>query len=157
MSNTHLNNEITTDPLGLGYAPFVAAGNDQGVADLLNAKAVSSSRKVPLWEIKRQALQHGYWVAIRAAATSHPNQQVQAAAISAVDFVDDFRFTTMDLSDSAVQLMLAALVSGGVMTSDQKAALDGLAVTMISRAEQLFGEGTAITNTDVSFALRGQK
>jgi len=158
-----LNTEITTDPLGLGYAPFIASGNDQGLADLLNRKDDANSVVVPIIPVSRVL----EWAGTRQGAASSPMKAITAAAndssspVQGVAQVALRVFGTLqsiDLSRPAVAGMVQGLTLGGVITSAQRDALLALQnASPASRAEVLFGGGTTVTNSDISFALRGQK
>jgi hypothetical protein len=69
--------------------------------------------------------------------------------------VDDLKYSQVaNTADSTVQGMLAAGVAFGVI---QPSEMQDLLTRPASRAEVLFGAGAAITQADVSFALRGVK
>ena len=128
-----LKAELTGDPLGRNYSEMSA----QQAADSLNAVDVATRKLVPLWAVKKSAIESGCWLAIKAAALSHATPQVQGAAMIAVDYIDDQRFQNLDMDLESTQGMIAALVVGGVITQAQADALDELADESVSRASQL--------------------
>ncbi len=152
-----LRAELTTGPLAGQTGPmFLGTGgalaNDQKCADLLNAKTVDGRRRAPLADVKRHAIENGYWIPLKVAAASHVNAGVQGAAQAALDYVGDLRFDTIDLDLPSVGTMLGALVSGGVITTAQRDGLLVLGNSKISRAEEAWGAGTIITAEQVGAA-----
>lgn len=150
-----LKSEIENDPQSLGYAALVEAGRDQDVANLLNAKNRAGHRLVQLWEVKLAAIEGGFWPAIKVAATSHPVAEIKAVADTVLDYVDDRRFSTIDMDRASTMTMLEALVSGQVITQEQADSLVALADTTLSRAEELFGADASVGDQDIAKALRG--
>jgi hypothetical protein len=53
MDYTALKNEITNDPLNLGYAPFVTGGNDAAIAAILNTASGSGTGTVTVLSMPR--------------------------------------------------------------------------------------------------------
>lgn len=137
-----LNTEITIDPESLGYAFLITDGNDQGIADLLNA--VSSS-----WPIERDLIEAyevidatdaGDWTALTAA------ERVRYQTITGAGQIN--------VKSTNVRAAFGAMFGAGTTT---RANLLALQSRNGSRAEILFGSGTRITHTDVAIALgRGQ-
>ena len=150
MDYTALKNEITNDPLNLGYAVFVTAGNDQAIADLLNMATGPGAGTVAMSSMSRD----DFMMAIVPALVTLPNLSATIQSkwdrILAVVRAAD----TIFVSDSSIQALLGAAVADGVLTSDQ---VSVIGQRTGARAEVLFGAGTVITNTDISFALRGVK
>jgi hypothetical protein len=150
MDYTALKNEITNDPLSLGYAVFVTAGNDAAIAAILNMATGPGAATVTDATMPRD----DFMLAITPSLISLPglSTTIQSkwdrilAVVRAAD--------TINISDPAIQALLGASVADGVLTSDQVAAIGQRTG---SRAEVLFGAGTTIMNTDISFALRGQR
>lgn len=117
--------------------PVYAGMTDLEAVNKLNTKDVPARQLVPLWMVKKHAIENGYWIAIKAAATSHESPTVQAAATLTLDYVEDKRFDNLDLDLSSTQSLLAALVSGGVITQTNADELDAMADTFISKADEL--------------------
>jgi hypothetical protein len=145
-----LKQEVTADPLGLGYAARVAAGDDAGVAALLNAAAGPGAAAVAVQSMARG----DFLLAIGGAYLALPNLSaaVQAkwdrilAVIRAADAVT--------VASPLVQNLLALAVADGVLA---QADVDAVKTRTGSRAEVLFGAGTAVSGSDVSYALRGTR
>ena len=151
-----LKTEITTDPTHLGYAAFVASGEDWRIADLLNSKSQSLPRPVPLAKILVWGAQTGVRKAIEAAA-NNASSPVQGIALATIDLLRGGLVSALDVTDPAIGGtggMLDALVSAGVMTADQKAQLVALNALPTSRAEVLFSFDSYVTHGDVAIALR---
>ena len=149
--------EIENDPENLGYAALVEAGRDQDVANVLNRRDRSGHKLVDLWAVKLAAIENGFWPKIRVAATSHPVDQIKAVAQTVLDYVDDQRFSTIDMHRASTAAMLDALVEGQVITLQEGDTLTALADTLVSRAEEieLVEQGSNVTAGDVAKALRG--
>lgn len=131
------------------YDALIAAGDHSGLAARLNAKTLPGL--VPLWEIKKAAIEAGEWYSIVVAADSHEVPQVKAAAYMAKDYIDDRRFTNLDLSLPSTQQMLGGLVQGGVMSQGLVDTITGLAANRASIADSL---GVAVNETTIAEALR---
>lgn len=116
------------DPLIAELAkPEYSGLSDQECADLINAKTVDVVVSVANSEIKRQALLNGVWAAI-VLGQRDTNLQKAALCISVVEWLNDTRNETQktDLDLPAVQIMLAGLVTFGLMTQEQATAIDSL-------------------------------
>ena len=125
-----LTAELQNDPEGLGYA----AMSDVEVVTAINAETQTARQTVPLWQVKKAAIENNFWLAIKAAAASHADEQVKGVANIVLDYVDDTRFNNLDMDLVSTQTMLGALVAGGVITQDFSDLLNGLANTTTSRA-----------------------
>ncbi len=127
--------------------------SDSAAAESLNAVTVTCRQLVPLWQVKKHALENGYWLLIKAAAldTQHP---AYAAAASAVEFVSDTRFENLDMDLVSTKAMIAGLVATSVMTAAQAEALDAMADYSVSRAAQL---GLSLVSTDDVGIARGTR
>lgn len=132
-----LTAELQNDPAGLGYATMT----DAEVATAINATTQAARQLVPLWQIKKAAIESNLWLAIKNAAASHADAQVQGVANVTLDYISDSRFENLDMDLASTQAMLGALVAGGVVTQDFVDALDAMADTTTSRANVL-GLGT---------------
>ena len=138
-----LKSEIQSDPLSLGYAPFVTGGNDAGIVALMNDPTKATT---------------GPAVAV----TSVPTSDI----IDAIVFSEMSAFTTNQLlqlllmlsvstvnpSNANVRAFFAGLFGAATTT---RANLIALSTRIGSRAEQLGGAGFVVAQSDVSFALRG--
>jgi hypothetical protein len=111
--------------------PAYAGLTDDSIIAAVNAKRVASRRLVPTWEIRRAAIEGGYWPALVLAATDSSNPQRQGLAISVLAWIDDQSGTiqTVDMDRLGTQQMLAGLVAAGFVTQPQADALAALADT----------------------------
>lgn len=153
-----LASEITADPLGYGYATFVAAGNDQAIADLLNKPRDGTDGK-PAISVKRadctpaeilEAIDVRDFPASPTGVNSIPLAQ---SWLESVTQFARLRLTREDGTKTLIRRNIDRLVGD---TQGSQARLDAIAVRVGSRAEQLFGVGVEVTNPDVSQSLRGQ-
>jgi len=139
---------LTTELVKPEYAELIAAGNHSALAAMLNAK--TQPGLVPLWEIKKAAIEAGEWYTIVKAAESHEVPQVKAAAYMARDYIDDRRFANLDLSLLSTQQLLGGLVLGGVMSQGLSEAITALAANRQSIAETL---GIPVNEQTIAQAL----
>lgn len=51
--------------------PEYAGKSDQEAADMVNAKTVQIRQEVPTWQLKRHAIESGYWAASRSRMTTY--------------------------------------------------------------------------------------
>lgn len=145
MDTTILSQELASDPKGFGYAAHVAAGDDQILADMLNAvyEDILIPQLVPLYEVKMLLLESGEYLPLTAATS--------AEARPAVELLGDQRFENVDLTIAAVQTMFSALVTQSLISSDTHDSIVKLGYHAGSRAEQL-GLGS-VSHMDVAKAL----
>ena len=125
-----LTAELQDDPASLGYSTMT----DAEVATAINGATQAARKLVPLWEVKKAAIENGFWLAIKTAAASHADEQVKGVANIVLDYVGDSRFENIDMDLTSTQTMLGALVAGSVITQDFSDLLNGLANTTTSRA-----------------------
>lgn len=130
------------------YAELLAAGNHSAIAAMLNAR--TQPGLVPLWEIKKAVIEAGEWYGIVIASTAHENLQVRGAAYTAVDYINDSRFTNLDPSLASTQMLLGALVLGGVMSQGLADTIAGLSANRASIAESF---GVAVNESTIAEAL----
>jgi hypothetical protein len=111
--------------------PAYTGMTDAEVISAINAKRVSVRRLVPTWEVRRAAIEGGYWPFLVLAAGGSSNPQRQGLAISVLAWIDDQSGTiqTVDMDRPATQQMLAGLVAAGFVTPAQADDLAALAVT----------------------------
>jgi len=136
--------------LASGHPDTGAYSSDAATAaDELNA--ANRTRTVPItsaellaWSAGRSSGDRPRIVKIREAA-NHSDEGVRALAIAA-DLMITRDTTSLDLSLSDRQLMLAGLVAGGVLSAADKSSLESISVRAISRAEEL-GLGVIRTGT----------
>lgn len=135
-----LKTELTTDPTGIGYAPLIAAGNHQGLADAINlARAAITVRRGIRTGID---VMNAIALADFEAATTG-RQQYILALVTPVEGVD--------LSNDIIRANLGAIFAAGNATRTRLlAAADK---NPASRAEQLWGINTVINASQVGAAL----
>ena len=134
-----LHDEITTDPKGLGYGALLAAGDDEGVATLLNSTyagvGIVYRPNLPAHEIL------GSLVAAEVAGWT----QVKWVAFTAL-----ISTGTVDATNPNIRALFQQLVGAG--TASLANMNNAAKVTSPTRAEELWGAGTIITSSDVGVA-----
>jgi len=135
-----LKTELTTDPTGIGYAPLIAAGNHQGIADAINlARATITVRRGVRSGID---VMNAIALADFEAATTG-RQQYILALVTPVEGVD--------LSNDIIRANLGSIFAAGNATRTRLlAAADK---NPASRAEQLWGINTVISTQQIGAAL----
>jgi hypothetical protein len=134
-----LRTELLTDPTSIGYATAYNTGQDQAVADLLNAPRVTVDRGlVPTYEVARELV---------------PSEWVNVSAVNRSLYQ---AYITPPLIDTAHANVRAAfnlifLANNCPLT---RAAMVAVATRQGSRVEKLFGVGTTVSNLDVAIARR---
>ena len=132
MQYSALKAEIQNDPLNAGYSQM----SEIQIMDSLNSLTRAKRVLVPLWQIKRHAIENGYWVALRAAAVD-TNSPIYTVAVLTVDYISDERFDNLDMDLTSTQTLLGGLVAGGILTQAQADELDAMGDTFESRATEL--------------------
>ena len=152
-----LRGEITDDPLGLGYGPLATAGNDAGLAALLNGVGSGADYLLTLAYLdKNLFLTITTPAAVRLATGLGADQTNPLGAIVTGKW--NAVLEQARAADPGSQINLGLLtqlgnpVSDNVMTADEFAALT---TRQGSRAEVLGGAGTVVTSDDIALALRG--
>jgi hypothetical protein len=155
-----LRAELDGDPLGLGYAALLAAGDDTGVAALLNARvrpgyvparwvSVSLARYPSLDALIHWCLTHG---TLPAEYGGGECPFAVYALFRNLDRVDksvgagDLRAAVSDLTAGLAQASAAGLVGAMIPTGFGDYLLSG--EVKIGRAEELWGGG--VTESDVA-------
>jgi len=135
-----LTSEIQADPMAYGYAAFVAAGNDRGIADALNLVRAGASYKVDVGVIDSYLIVSAIIPAELATRTSAQISQLQLLTGAG----------RVDTAHPNVQAQFQAIFDAATAPVS-RAALIALAKRQGSRAEQLFG--TKVTLNQVAAAL----
>src|SRR5438552_1527899 len=151
-----LGTEIQTDPKALGYAALVAAGQDADVAAALNARSGPGAATISLAAIDRNTFLKITTAAAIRVATGIGSDGAALAAGAAAKW--GAVLAQARAADPGSQIDLTLLPSLGDPSADRVMAPSELAALTTrtgSRAEVLFGPGTVVTPSDVSFALRG--
>lgn len=143
LTSTQLNalkTELNTDPKTLGIAAKLSVGDDQGIADLLNAIHASGGD----FQVNREPVAPSVIVTkiapedFQAMTTSQQGQLALLFVISALNLSDTNTFTNLtgcfpNDGDTIRNLTLLQKRQG-------------------SRAEVLFGNGVVVTSSDVAHA-----
>jgi len=77
--------------------PEYASLSDQQAADSVNAKTVSIHQSVSIGKLKEYAIVNSIWPKIKAGQAS-ANATVAALCVSIIDWVDDPRISTLDVT-----------------------------------------------------------
>jgi hypothetical protein len=140
-----LKNEILTDPLSFGYAQYVSGvqqGNDLAIANLVNSKQSGSlifRNDIAPKEVIEKILPNDF----------AGMAQIQLSRLNVL-----FQSAPIDATISGIRQSFVAVFSGGSYSGTVNA-LNLMARKEGTRSEVLFGAGTVVTQSDVSFALRG--
>jgi hypothetical protein len=145
-----LKAEIQSDPGALGYAAYVTAGNDQGVADLLNQLRSGTSPDGKTYSVFRTDVDPREIVNCIATPDFNAATAIQFSKLQVL-----FQGAPIDCTLPNVRANLQAVFSGA--SAATTSALAAVVKRNASRAEVLYGVGTVITTSDISFALRGTR
>lgn len=134
-----LQAEISTDPMGIGYAAWLP-DSPGTVRELLNAKTFSLPQSIAVREIEIIGLHPDGPVAGDAvlakleafSATAHPLARIVARALKALGQPEG-----LDLGTESVQAMLTLLGQADALTVAEADALKSIANQPASRAEVL--------------------
>lgn len=88
IDHSALKDEINNDPLALGFQPHVSSGDDQGVADLLNAKNYTKTAPVPNTVVLKWIAANGVLAAVSDTAASEASP-VRAICIATLKLLDN--------------------------------------------------------------------
>jgi hypothetical protein len=156
-----LKGELLSDPLALGYAAM--GGRHNAVADLLNTKVYRGP--VPLQEFASTCLQINLTGGVLAilevplGAEIAPGVPMDITTKGLLYQVmtlvqNDYRLQWADVDDPKFGPACDGLIALGIIDSAGKAALVALGSNRQSRAEIVWGFGTAVSAADVSEAYR---
>lgn len=112
--------------------------SDAEIAAELNAKTITRPRVVPTWEVKKQAIEQGYWAKIVIA--SEPTNEVvevRGLAISALAWLDDPKIETIDFGLASTQQLVGGLVLTTLITQEQGDALLALGSETVTFASTI--------------------
>lgn len=139
-----LTTEITTDPTGLGYAAFITANDRPGLAGALNLPRQGVT-------VKRNDVMANEIIAAvdsRDFVTT-PNAAHVAFVQALLAKGAPLQFQDNDGNDTKILGNIKRLLVSDDATHTSRAALNALASRTGSRAEQLWGTGTKITEDDI--------
>lgn len=150
MDYVALKNELINDPLALGYAPYVAANDDETLASMLNVKNVTSSQEVSVSKTFVYLLRKQKWETLENAAgnTASPAHS-SAYGLYKLASREDLSWDWMSTEG---QSFLSNLVTNSILTAQQRTDLENICKITISRAQSLFGSD--VSPGDISIALR---
>ena len=112
--------------------------SDAEIAADLNAKTVTRPRIVQTWEVKKQAIEQGYWAAIVIASEpTNEVDEVRGLAISALAWLDDPKIENIDFSLASTQQLVGGLVLTTLITQEQGDALIALGIETVSFASTI--------------------
>lgn len=116
---------IDSDPV---FLPLIAVGDDQGIADIINARTAPVVGMVPRSIFSMWCGVTGLRSAIEDAAgtAGHP---LRSIALTVLDFLRGGVSEALDFADSRNQEMLGAWVQAGALTQPQADELVSLATT----------------------------
>jgi hypothetical protein len=137
-----MRSEIVTDPAGVGYAAPYAAGNDDGVAALLNAVGAGAAYSVYKKSVPVRDLVASIDPTNFAALTALQLAKLQLLFTGAA---------TLDASDANTRTIVQGVFSGMAATLTNFAVL---VKRQGSRAEVLWGDGARVSADDVSKARK---
>jgi hypothetical protein len=142
-----LKTELQTDPLNLGYATPLAAGNCTTPASLLNALTGPGAATITLTSMTNQQFVTAFLPYLGNVFTlSAPKQAFYSMIWDAV-----LAMSTISFANASVTGLMEQAVTDNLMTSPQATALTQ---RIGSRAEVLFGQDTIIAHLDIATALR---
>lgn len=147
MDLANLKQEITDDPVGLGYS-----GDDVQDSKIINTVQRSGLRELSSRELLAWAGQNGRYAKIYDATTDLNNSQTVRSICFVASKLFDRSDATLDLRLDDRQQMLAALVSFSVLSQEDSDSLYSMASSNISRAEEL--GLNRVTPSDIANARR---
>lgn len=137
---SQLATEINTDPQSLGYTPLKTAGNDAGIASVLNTATATNVFKPT----------------VTAADVQSALDPTEFASLSSTQLNQLSVMLAGGVINSGVasvrQIVISIFTPSGSFPST-RAALAALAQRSGTRAEVLFGVGTVVAANDVAKAL----
>lgn len=139
-SNAALKTELLTDPASLGYAPHITAGDDNGLADLINM-----ARSGGAYLVNRDPVTPG-----RLFAQIDPTEYAGLTTTNLQRLATAFAVPTLDLSVSNVLGILTGVFPNGSLTNQ---AIVTLSKRAGSRAEVLWGPGVIVNANIINTAL----
>lgn len=140
MTSEELWTAIQADAKAAAHA---AVGDDVQCAARMTEILPHVKTPVPNRDVKRHAILGGYIAGVTMGSeVTNPNKLVRGLCISVIAWINDTEATT-DFTLPEVDAMLDGLVAAGLMTSEQRASLEALAL-----------RPQVITANEVSAAMR---
>lgn len=147
---TTLTEELTNDPAGLGYAALITAGNDAGIANLLNTATVFVVGEIDRADLATWAASTGMRAMIKT-LSEDAGSALQSSALAIVDVLQGAA-GGIDLSKPAHMAILDAWKTAGVLSADDKASFIAFATHDVIRSVYLFGN--LVSANDVARTVR---
>ena len=141
-----LKTELETDPNGYGYAAGIASGQDWLLRDLMNQVRVSVT--VPRADVTPLEVLE----AIKVTDFISNANVLYGSWLESLTQFPSLRILKENGTDTRVMTNLMSILANG---SQSETRLRALASRNGSRAEQLFGVGTSVSDIDIARALRG--
>lgn len=145
MDTAALHAELTTDPMSVGYASALSAGNDAHCAAMLNALTGPGAGNVTLSSMSHD--EFALMIAPAVFALGQSTQTLQTKWTPMLNLISGV--TTVDLNPSILGIV-GQLVTDGLMAQAQ---IDDGITRPGSRAEILWGVGTVVQWIDVAHAM----
>jgi hypothetical protein len=98
--------------------PEYANLSDQAAADAINAKTVTATQLVPIWQVKEHAILNGYWPLVKAGQLDSDLSKA-GLCVSVIDWIDDPKMQSIDVNKAEVQGMLSGLVAFQLMSQQE--------------------------------------
>jgi hypothetical protein len=163
-----LATELNTDPANVGYAPYIAVGNDKGLVSLLNQVQEGQAYFISKGDSTLDSVR-GTWgdviqliEAIANEASSQGDKDKEAkwkwlveTLLLSVDQLDYSAPETQNFFTQAIADELQYYSAPGVPATLTQEVVDVRVGRQGSRAEVVCGTGTVVKKKDVSLALRG--
>ena len=151
--------EVESGPLAAELAPLAAAGRDADVATALNRADLPGY--VPARDLSAVLARRNLWGVVILAARFRLLPNGQTCPLNLFTLFCTCELAAHGTFSPPLRMEIAplaaaadALVAAGLMTADDRAAVLADEVR-ISRAEQAWGYGVAVSADDVARALRG--
>lgn len=145
MNTAALHTELTTDPVSVGYASALAAGNDNDCAALLNAQTGVGAATISL-----PSLTHDEFAMMIAPAVFALGQATSALQTKWTPMLNLVSGVQTIQLNATIMGLLNQLVTDGLLTAAELSA--GITRTG-SRAEVLLGVGAVVTPYDITVAM----
>lgn len=148
--------ELTADPLGRGYAGMTNAQVAASL-DTVNIRVIDS---IPIAQVESYLLGDGTLIRLEDYITANPTPGSLNTAVAALlRVISSQRLTAFEIGTEAAlsgfQQQLGALVAATLLTSQQASDLLNMAITTVSRAQQI-GWPQGISVSDVKAARGGE-
>lgn len=144
-----LQTEIETDPGERGYAAYLNAGNDTGLAALLNTRDIPGRKTIEPDVLRAALMNLSAWTRLRAIQRNpEAPWQLAAAADTVFDACQPAGLKYINLDAPSATALFAAFVDAEILTAQERDGLLTLADTLISRAEEVAGAGVHVTDDD---------